>query len=345
MQTNSPALRPSKFPQVRRQRALTLQLDLGDPDRRVREPAHFSVSARAGVEKPDGNDAREPVPAVMGEDTIETALRVLARGGFETLELSGAAPERHPGFRRIVQEARRLGVGVILRTDLPASGAEHVGRLAQFLADHGVTIIVRFPSLSEDETDRLDGPGTFAARIGTLRLLNAAGYGQPGRNLALHLTHSPVDGVLPAPQAEIRAAYARELGGVHGIAFDAVHAVANPPIGTFGKQLVARGTFRNYLQTLRDEFRDSNLERLMCRTTVSVDWQGRLHDCPHNRAIGLTMLPRDGLSTGRLPGLEDLIRDDLSGRLIRTADHCFSCAAGQGSGRTGALEAEGARTV
>lgn len=332
MQTINPALRASRFPLVRRQRPTTLQLDLGetptpDADRPAPDPAG----------SPGGVRPANPAPSLMTDETIDVALRVLARGRFEALDLSGGAPHRHPGFRRVVREARGQGVRVVLRTELSAFLEPGQQTLAEFLAGQGVRIVGWFPLLSEEDTDRFEGPGTFAARIEALRRLNAVGYGQAGRGLRLDLAHTPPDAILPAQQATLRAAYTEALGKGFGIDFDGVLAIANLPIGAFGKRLIARGEFKTGLQALREGLREPNLDRLMCRTTVSVDPQGRLHDCAYNRQLGLTMLPRDARSGATPPDLHNLLRDDLSGQPVRVADHCFGCAAGQGSSLDGAL--------
>lgn len=333
MQTINPALRASHFPLVRRQRPTTLQLDLGDAT-----PADAGDQApRPAGDSPEVVPHGSPPPTRMSDETVDVALRVLARGRFETLDLSGGAPHRHPDFRRIVREARGQGIRVVLRTDLSAFLEPGQQTLAEFLAGQGVRIVGGFPLLSEEETDRREGPGTFAGRIEALRRLNAVGYGQAGRGLTLDLAHRPHDGMLPARQPTLRTAYAEVLGKGFGIAFDEVLAIANLPIGAFGKRLIARGEFKTGLQTLRESLREANLDRLMCRTAISVDPLGRLHDCAYNRQLGMTVLPRDARSPARPPDLQDLLRDDLSGRPVRVADHCFGCAAGQGSSLDGAL--------
>lgn len=332
MQTINPALRASRFPLVRRQRPETLQLDLGEAT-----PPDSGLQAPGPGGSPEAARPGNPGPTLMTDETIDVALRVLARRRFEALDLSGAAPHRHPGFRRIVREARGQGIRVVFRTGLPAFLEPGQQMLAEFLAGQGVRIVGWFPLLSEEQTDRLEGPGTFATWIEALRRLNAVGYGRAGRDLRLDLAHCPPGVMLPAPQSTLRAAYSEVLGKGFGIVFDDVLAIANLPIGAFGKRLIARGEFKSGLQALRDGFREGNLDRLMCRTTVSVDPLGRLHDCTYNRQLGLTMLPRDARSGATPPDLQDLLRDDLSGRPVRVADHCFGCAAGQGSSLDGAL--------
>jgi radical SAM/Cys-rich protein len=183
--------------------------------------------------------------------------------------------------------------------------------------------------------DRQRGDGVFERSIAGLRQLNALGYGDPARGLVLNLVYNPQGPSLPPPQGALEADYKRELMQHFGIRFDHLFALTNMPIQRFGSTLVSKGTFGAYMALLRDSFRAENLDTVMCRNLLSVDWQGFLHDCDFNQMLGL---PADLAGQPR-PHLRDLLRQDPAGSGIRVADHCYGCTAGQGSSCGGALEA------
>jgi radical SAM/Cys-rich protein len=174
----------------------------------------------------------------------------------------------------------------------------------------------------------------FERSIAGLRQLNALGYGDPARGLVLNLVYNPQGASLPPPQGPLEADYKRELLLHFGIRFDHLFALTNMPIQRFGSTLVSKGSFGAYMKLLRDSYRADNLDTVMCRSLLSVDWQGFLYDCDFNQMLGL----RAGLDGLPRPHLRDLLRHDPAGAPIRIADHCYGCTAGQGSSCGGALE-------
>jgi radical SAM/Cys-rich protein len=249
------------------------------------------------------------------------------------LDITGGAPELNPSFRYLVREARVLGVHVMDRcnlTILEEQGQEH---LAEFLALHGVEIVASLPCYTEELVDRQRGKGVYEKSIASIRRLNALGYGQPDSGLALNLVYNPQGPSLPPAQDKLEADYKRILGETFGIVFNRLFTLANMPIQRFGSTLVSQGRFAQYLQLLKDSHRDANLDAVMCRTLVSVDWQGYVYDCDFNQMLGLPLAVQ-GKPRVRLP---DLLGRDLEGSPIAVADHCFGCTAGQGSSCGGAL--------
>ena len=206
--------------------------------------------------------------------------------------------------------------------------------LAEFLAAQGVEVVASLPCYSPANVDRQRGDGVFERSILGLQALNALGYGRPGGPLVLNLVYNPQGAVLPPPQGPLEADYKRELQQHFGIRFNHLFALTNMPIQRFGSTLVSKGTFAGYMQLLRGAYRAENLDTVMCRTLLSVDWQGDLHDCDFNQMLGLRARLR---GRGR-PHLRDLLAHDPAGEAIRTADHCYGCTAGQGSSCGGALE-------
>ncbi len=209
-----------------------------------------------------------------------------------------------------------------------------------FLAEQQVTVVASLPCYSRENVDAQRGRGVFDPSIEALKALNRAGY---GRGLPLHLVYNPGGAFLPPAQAGLEADYKRELGEAFGVAFDHLYTLTNMPISRFGAVLLARGEFDDYMALLRDNFSAGNLHTLMCRHMVSVDWQGVLYDCDFNQMLDLSMEAGDeNLIAGRRAlHLSDLLHRDLAALPVRTGEHCYGCAAGQGSSCGGALAEAG----
>jgi radical SAM/Cys-rich protein len=256
------------------------------------------------------------------------------------LDLTGGAPELHPGFRALVRQARALGVTVIDRCNLTILSEPGQQDLAAFLAEQGVRVVASLPCYLQDNVDRQRGSGVFARSIAGLRQLNALGYGLPGSGLELNLVFNPQGPSLPPPQQQLEADYRRELEARYGIRFNRLLALANMPIQRFAAVLRATGELERYQQLLRANHQEANLAAVMCRGLISVDWQGWLYDCDFNQMLDLQMpcLRReDGGGVGSRRHLRDLLSWDPAGAPITVAEHCFGCTAGAGSSCGGAL--------
>ena len=319
MHATLPLLVDTRFPPLRRQRLTTLQVNLGY--RCNQSCLHCHVNA--------GPNRTEEMDAA----SVDLVLQVLPARGIETLDLTGGAPELNPHFRRLVSAARAQGVKVIDRCNLTILSEPGQADLAEFLADQQVEVVASLPCYSVANVDRQRGEGVFDRSIAGLQRLNALGYAQPGSGLCLNLVYNPQGPVLPPAQGPLEADYRRELGAHFGIAFNQLFVLANMPIQRFGSTLVSKGSFDGYLQLLKDAHRDDNLGQVMCRSLLSVDWQGHLHDCDFNQMLGLPARV-NGLARAHL---RDLLSHDPQGGAIRVADHCWGCTAGQGSSCGGAL--------
>ncbi|MBL8347393.1 MAG: arsenosugar biosynthesis radical SAM protein ArsS [Rubrivivax sp.] len=324
MHDTLPLLVRTTFPALTRRRIETLQVNLGY--RCNQSCLHCHVNAG-----PNRTEA-------MDEPTLALLLQVLRERRIGTLDVTGGAPELHPQFRHIVREARALGVKVIDRCNLTILSEPGQEDLAAFLATQGVEVVASLPCYSAGNVDRQRGDGVFERSIAGLRALNALGYGDEGAGLVLNLVYNPQGPSLPPAQGPLEADYKRELAQHFGIRFNQLFALTNMPIQRFGSTLVSKGTFAGYMQLLRGAYRPENLETVMCRSLVSVDWQGEIYDCDFNQMLGL----RARLGEETRPHLRDLLRHDGAGGAIRVADHCYGCTAGQGSSCGGALVAEGA---
>lgn len=274
-----------------------------------------------------GPDRRE----VMSRETMQLCLDVLARSDIPTLDVTGGAPEMNPHFRWLVERASRLGRHVIDRCNLTILLAPHFEDLPDFLAEHRVEIVASLPCYLPDNTDRQRGEGVFEKSIAALRRLNAVGYGRPGSGLTLTLVYNPVGPALPPPQQGLEDAYRRELSQRHGVVFDRLFTLTNMPISRFLADLVEEGRHEEYVDRLAAAFNPRAAAGVMCRTTLSVGWDGQLFDCDFNQMLGLELKP----------GLPRHIRDfdlqALAERPIVTGQHCYGCTAGSGSGCQGAI--------
>jgi radical SAM/Cys-rich protein len=312
----SPSATVAPFPALRRDGLLTLQVNLGYRCNQACSHCHVNASPHRWE--------------TMERRLVERIPAVLRARGIQCLDLTGGAPELHPDFRQLVGQARALGVEVIDRCNLTILQEPDQEDLAAFLARMGVTVVASLPCYLEDNVDRQRGSGVFRRSIAGLRQLNGLGYGQPGSSLRLDLVFNPQGPVLPPPQAALEEAYRQVLARDHGVVFHRLLALANMPIQRFADALRSRGELDDYQALLRAQHRSANLAHVMCRSLISVDWRGELHDCDFNQQLGL------GLERPR--HLEDLLTWDPAEAPIRVGDHCFGCTAGGGSSCGGALQ-------
>jgi radical SAM/Cys-rich protein len=321
MHATLPLMRQFGFPAIARRRLETLQVNLGYKCNQSCLHCHVN----AGPTRTE----------MMSRETISDVLAFLGLSGVKTLDVTGGAPELHAHFRDLVVRARQLGVHVIDRCNLTI--LEEPGRedLGTFLAAQRVEIIASLPCYTEELVDRQRGKGVYEKSIKALRRLNSLGYGVAGSGLALHLVYNPQGPSLPPPQEKLEADYKRVLGETFGIAFNGLYTLANMPIQRFGSTLVSKGQFDEYMELLHGAHREENLESVMCRSLLSVDWQGFVYDCDFNQMLGLPLRVEGRKRTH----LSDLIGQDLAGNAIAVRDHCYGCTAGQGSSCGGALHA------
>ena len=319
MHDTLPLLKKTPFPAIRRGQLDTLQVNLGYKCNQSCLHCHVN----AGPNRTEMMDA----------DTLALIPQVLAARGLRTLDLTGGAPELHAGFRELVRSARAQGVRVIDRCNLTILFEPGQDGLAEFLAEQRVDIVASMPCYSAANVDKQRGEGVFDLSIAALQKLNQLGYGQAGSGLSLNLVYNPQGPSLPPDQQALQADYKRELLAHFGIVFNELYALTNMPIQRFGSTLVSKGTFDGYMDLLKGSFQQQNLAGVMCRNTVSVDWQGWLSDCDFNQQLGLPL----GTS-GLQRHLRDLLGSGIDEQPIRVAGHCYGCTAGQGSSCGGALE-------
>ena len=328
MHATLPLLVETDFPPLRRAQLETVQLNMGYICNQ--SCVHCHVSA--------GPNRTESLTA----ETAALVLRFLDGARPGTLDMTGGAPELNENFRPLARAARERGLRVIDRCNLTVLEEPGQEDLAEFLAENRIDIVASLPCYLEDNVDRQRGKGVYAGSIRGLRRLNELGYGRPGSGLRIDLVYNPQGASLPPPQAALEADYRRELKSHYDVEFSSLLTLANMPVGRFGSILVSKGQFNDYMRLLRGAHRDDNVAGVMCRTLISVDWQGYVYDCDFNQMLGLPLSIGGGACEDMAEEpprlhLSRLLEEDLRGNPIVVRDHCYGCTAGQGSSCGGAL--------
>jgi len=305
------------FPSIKRAALETLQVNLGYLCNQQCLHCHVDASPRR--------------KEIMTEKTINDVLAFIRRNEIKVLDLTGGAPEMNPHFFELVTKARGLGAHVIDRCNLTILSEPGYEEVAAFLAQQKVEVIASMPCYLEDNVDAQRGKGVFDDSIQGLKLLNEYGYGK-NEELLLNLVYNPQGTSLPPAQDELELAYKKELQQRFSIVFNHLYTITNMPIKRFGSTLVSKGLFHDYMQLLKTSYSPANLSGVMCRSTLSVDWQGYLYDCDFNQMLSVPA----GMSAKKTH-LNDIGRDDLCGRQIAIMDHCYGCTAGSGSSCGGAI--------
>lgn len=318
MRDTFPLLLQTDFPPLTRGKLDTLQANLGYRCNQACLHCHVAASPKRTEE--------------MSWETMTQLLEFARRQQIKTLDLTGGAPEMNPHFRDLVRAARALGMRVIDRCNLTILLEAGYEDLAQFLADQQVEVVASLPCYLEENVDKQRGDGVFQASLQGLHQLNALGYGLPESGRVLNLVYNPGGPSLPPNQQTLELAYKEQLATRYGIVFNQLFALTNMPIQRFGSQLLSQHQFVDYMQLLKDAYQPANLPGVMCRSLISVGWQGEVFDCDFNQMLGL---PLGAFATPSQ--LKDLLDEDLNQRPIRVADHCYGCTAGQGSSCGGAV--------
>jgi radical SAM/Cys-rich protein len=319
MHATLPLLDKTDFPAIRRKALDTLQVNVGYRCNQTCLHCHVN----AGPTRTEEMDRR-------------TALDVLAfveQSGVKTLDITGGAPELNPHFRLLVEKARALGVHVMDRCNLTILEQPGQEGLARFLAEHRVEVVASLPCYLEKNVDAQRGKGVFEASMRALRELNRLGFGQEASGLTLNLVYNPQGPVLPPAQEQLEADYRSHLFDAFGIRFNGLYVLANMPIQRFGSMLISKGEFDGYMELLKNAYQAANLDSVMCRSLLSVDWRGYVYDCDFNQMLDLPLLrtrqPRTHIT--------ELTATELEDNPVVVRDHCYGCTAGQGSSCGGAL--------
>ncbi len=307
--------------QLARRQVTTLQINVG----KLCNMACHHCHVEAGPRRPE----------IMSERVAERVLVLLAHNPeIAIVDITGGAPELNPHFRMLVSEARRLGKQVIDRCNLTVLLEPGLGDLPEFLARERVRIVASLPHFERERVEQQRGQGAFDKSLHVLAMLNALGYGSDPA-LELDLVHNPIGAFLPTCQAELEASYRAELLQRFGIRFNRLLAVANMPIKRFAQFLHSSGQHEAYMALLVAHFNAATVPAVMCRSLLSVGWDGRLYDCDYNQMLEI---PIGAATRARGPrtiwDVDSLL--PLEGAAIATARHCFGCTASAGSSCSGA---------
>ena len=305
------------FPSIKRSGLETLQVNLGYLCNQQCLHCHVDASPRR--------------TEIMSTDTIRDVINFIKKNNIQTLDLTGGAPEMNPDFTLLVKQAKDLGVHVIDRCNLTILLEDGFENIASFLAENEVEVIASMPCYLEENVDAQRGKGVFDGSIEGLKLLNQHGYGIDDK-LKLNLVFNPQGINLPPAQEQLERTYKKELKQRFDISFNHLFTITNMPIKRFGSTLLSKGLFEEYMQLLKNSYSKENLSGVMCRTTLSVDWQGYVYDCDFNQMLDLPV----GATSVRTH-INSLLKNDLKGGDIAIMDHCYGCTAGQGSSCGGAL--------
>lgn len=325
MLDTKPLLTPTQFPTLQRSQLDTLQVNLGYLCNQTCTHCHVN----AGPTRTE----------LMSRKVVDQILALLERGGIHTLDVTGGAPEMNPHFRYLVREAKQLGVQTIDRCNLTILQHPEHPDLAEFLAAQEVIVTASLPCYSEQNVREQRGKGIFDQSIAALQKLNELGYGRR-EELQLHLVYNPNGTFLPPPQVGLEADYKRELKENYDIVFDRLLTITNMPISRFGGMLLAKDLYQPYMQLLKDNFSTANLESVMCRTLISVDWQGFVYDCDFNQMLDWPVQKGSAelIASDRARlHIADLLQGESLPEEIVIGEHCYGCTAGQGSSCSGAL--------
>lgn len=275
-------------------------------------------------------DASNRGTEVMGIEVMEQIARFLESHPDLTLDITGGCPEMNPEFRYFIERTEGLAPRRLLRSNLAIMAEQGWEWLPEFCRAHGLTVIGSLPCYLEENVDRQRGTGVYWSSIQVLKTLNSLGYGTEAE---LNLVYNPGGAFVPGSQQGLEAAYKAELFSRHGIVFNNLFTITNAPIGRFREQLEANGTYAEYLRQLAGRFNPAAAGNIMCRTLISVDWEGRIYNCDFNQALRMPVTAADG-SEITIAALGD---GEMAGKKILLSQHCYCCTAGEGSSCTGAL--------
>ena len=311
-------LTQTKFPKIKRDYLETLQINIGYKCNQACSHCHV--------------DAGPNRTEMMSNEIIKLIPKVIKANNIKLLDITGGAPELHPGFKQLVKEVRSLNVDVMDRCNLTILTEPGHEKLSGFLASNKVQITASLPCYLRDNVDKQRGKGVFEKSILALKQLNSFGYGIKEKGLILNLVYNPSGPQLPPSQKELENTYRRELKERYDIFFSNLFVLANMPINRYEKYLNLIGKLKEYNQLLKENHNSRNLKSVMCKTTLSVDWKGYLYDCDFNQQLGIKR-------NGEIRHLDDLLSPlvSLKNNPISIGNHCFGCTAGAGSSCGGEL--------
>ncbi len=269
---------------------------------------------------------------IMTEKTVERIIQLMQKSsGLKTIDLTGGAPEMNPHFKRLVKAARALELEVIDRCNLTIFYEDGYSDLPEFLRDNNVHVIASMPCYTKDNVDKQRGRGVFDKSIEGLKKLNSLGFGIPESSLILDLVYNPGGHFLPGAQDKLEKDYKRELKEYFNLEFNHLYTITNMPIKRYLQDLNRQGKYNDYMTLLVNSFNAAAADTVMCKSLVSIGFDGELYDCDFNQMLEI---PAAGKKT-TIWDINDL--EEFNHKNIAVADHCYGCTAGAGSSCGGAL--------
>ena len=305
------------FPLVKKEHIETLQINIGLKCNQACKHCHVN-SSPLRTEK-------------MSYEIISLIPKVIEKYKIKTLDITGGAPEMHPEFRNLITTLSDKNIDIIDRCNLTIFFEDGFEDLPQFLAKNNVIVTASLPCYEKDNVELQRGYGVFDKSINALKILNDLGYGKQKDGLQLNLVYNPVNPILPPSQVILEEDYKRILFEKYNISFNNLYTITNMPINRYADSLNRENKLDSYYKLLKENFNKNNLENLMCKKTISVNWQGQIYDCDFNQQINLK--GNKGPKT-----LSDLINKSFKFNYgVAVNDHCFACTAGAGSSCGGTL--------
>lgn len=269
---------------------------------------------------------------LMSREILEKCLEAVTGYPIETIDITGGSPEMNPELPWFMEQVAALDRRLMVRSNLVILLESEYKHFMDLYAKHHVEVVASLPAYSKEQVDRQRGPDVYGRVIRAMRMLNKKGYGQPDSGLALHLVHNPVGAYLPGSQKALESEYRHRLHRDHGVVFNRLFSLTNCPVGRYLEFLIRSENYDDYMRTLINAFNHNAVENVMCRTTVSVGWDGTLYDCDFNQMLEMPV------NHGALDHVSQFDMEQLMSRQIMIGNHCFSCTAGAGSSCQGALE-------
>lgn len=270
---------------------------------------------------------------LMDRPIFEKCLDIMWQHPIDTIDLTGGAPEMNPHLPWFIGEVAKLNRRLMVRSNLIILLEERYRHYLDVYADHNVEVVTSLPDYQSIKTDRLRGKGVFEGVLKMMKALNERGYGGPGGKLVLDLVHNPVGAYLPGSQEALTHEYRKRLSDEHGIVFNHLYSLTNCPVGRYLEFLIRTENYEDYMTELINAFNGAAVDRVMCRTTLSVGWDGKLYDCDFNQMLAIPV------DHGAPAHIDIFNFDQLKSRQIVVANHCYACTAGAGSSCQGTLDA------
>ncbi len=306
------------FPIVQKYNLQTLQVNLGYKCNQTCSHCHV--------------DAGPNRIEMMENDLIEIIPKILKKYNFTCLDLTGGAPEMHGKFKYLVNKASEMNIDVIDRCNLTILSEPGYEDISKFLANKKVIIVASLPCYEKSNVDNQRGRGVYERSIKGILELNKLGYGMDGSDLTLNLVYNPAGPFLPPDQHKLEKDYKLELKQRFGIEFNSLYTITNMAIKRFARDLERNGKLKEYQDLLKKSFNEKNLETLMCRTLLSINWKGEIFDCDFNQQLELG-------TYSKIKNIKELLnqKSDFQVCNVNVGDHCYGCTAGAGSSCSGSL--------